>query len=170
MTKTAYETAFDTFKAFPEGLADFEFSSLLDGTTEKAHSSALLSLFVKEGLADKVGVKVNPATGNNATVYRHNGRDFSQRIHEARAPTRKRRGPFDDEVKQLRAWKRAAIERFPELGIEPVILEARAKVASILRVDGGDEAKAAMVECGELDNSDMMRVVIAVLRGAKSDA
>lgn len=99
--ETAYEKSFNIFKQFPDGLSDFEFSNLLEGEVENVHSSALLSLFVKEGLATITGRKTNPLTGNMVNIYKANGKPFSERQHEPRARTRKRRGPYEDEVKAL---------------------------------------------------------------------
>lgn len=174
---TSYESAFGVFKQFPEGLADFEFKQLLGDGAENATSSALLSLFVAEGLATKMGTKTNPATMNNVTVYVPNGRTFAQRRTGERHPTRRRRGLFEAEVKTLRAalvkaenqicelveWKASAEARFPELRVDQAILKARERVASVYR-DAGDEVKASMAAHGELDNGDAMRVAISLMR------
>ena len=162
-TVTQYERVFDVFKAFPDGLASFELDTLVDEISPRPKTSSLISLLVTHGLAFKDGAKVNPATGSSVCIYKPTGRLFSQRLHEVRAPRRKRRGPFESEVKELREWKAKAIARFPELGLDPAILKARAHVSKILR-DEGNEAKAVMVEMGELDSGEMMRAVIALLR------
>lgn len=161
---TQSEQLFDVFKTFPEGLAVHELATLADGINPPPKASALISFFVDQGLAVKSGRKINPATGNNVTIYAPSGKNFADRVICSREPRRKRRGPFESEVKQLRAWKLAAIARFPELGIDPAIIKARTHVAKILR-DEGNNAKAVMVELGELDGGEMMRAVADLFKG-----
>ncbi len=163
--KTSHEAAFDAFSAFAGGLACFEFIELMDSKEDKRCASARLSQFVKEGLAERRGLRRNPGTGLDCVAYIPTGRRFSERILEDRDPRRKRRRPTTDELKTLRRWKADAIARFPELGVDPLILRARKQVASILR-DEGSEAKAALVERGELDDGETMRIVLSIMRAA----
>ena len=164
MEKTAYEKSFDVLKAFPEGLACFEFESLIGDECSKK-SSAVLSLFVKEGLADKSGFKINPDTGHNVAIYAPNGMKFSERTRESRSPIRKRKRPTDQELIDLRTWKKDAIARFPELGTSRLVLQARARIAEIYRIDG-NPTKAFMVERGDMDEGEAMRVALCILRGS----
>lgn len=169
---TNLEAAFNVFSAFPEGLTRFEFVELLDTPEAKRNSSAQLSQFVKEGLAIKDGSRFNPATGQMSSVYMPTGAPFSERVLEARTSSRRRkRSTLDElknlrkEVEELRKWKCAAISRFPELAIDPIILAARKRVAAILRSEGC-AAKAELIEAGDLDDGDTMRVVRALLEDA----
>lgn len=70
------------------------------------------------------------------------------------------------ELEALRRWKNDAIARFPELGLDPVILAARQRVAAILREEG-NPAKAALVERGELDAGETMRIVLSIMGDVK---
>lgn len=158
------EAVFDVFKQFGDGLTSFELESLTEGVVPRPKASALLSLFVSSGLAEKRGTRNNPTTSGVMTVYAPTGRAFKDKEFHKRLSNRGRRGPFESEVKDLRAWKAAAILRFPELGVDPVILKARAQVAQIMQSEG-NVVKAAMIARGDLDDSEMMRVVISLLKG-----
>ncbi|NBT78179.1 MAG: hypothetical protein EBT04_06955 [Betaproteobacteria bacterium] len=160
--KTGYERSYDVFAAFPEGLTCYEFVDLLDDPADKENASGRLSQFVKEGLAIKDGHRVRETTGQTSIVYVPTGRAFSERIMEWRETTRKRRRPTDSELVQLRKWKAAAIERFPELGTDPAVLAARKKLSEILRKEG-NAIKASLVESGDLDDSESMRIVLSCL-------
>lgn len=159
------QKAFEIFSAFPEGLAVFEFVELMDDALDRRNASARLSQFVYEGLAQKAGHRINPRTGQNCTVYAATGKAFSERDMTPRHPARKRKRPTDSELIELRRWKHDAIARFPELGVDPIVLKARQQVAEILRKEGA-EAKAALVERGELDDGETMRIVLSILRPA----
>jgi hypothetical protein len=159
--KSAYEKTFDILSSFQEGLTCEELQSLdTDGGGKKI--SALLSLMVHEGLAKKAGFKINPETGHNVSIYAPLGTRFDERVREKRAANRKRRRPTDQELLDLREWKRLAIIRFPELGVDPMIAKARKQVAEIYRSDG-NATKAAMVESGNLDDGDSMRIALAIM-------
>lgn len=167
MTTTLNERAYNVLKAFPEGLAHFEFIELLDGDLVNINASAVLSWFVTAGLAEKRGQRVNPKTGAPQSVYVPTGQSFRVRQQEKRLSSRGRKGPFEAEVKELRKWKADAIARFPELAVDPIVLRARNRVASILREEGNIE-KALMVEKGLLDDGELMRVVISVMKEAEA--
>lgn len=66
---------------------------------------------------------------------------------------------------ELRKWKEAAIERFPDLGVEQIVLDARQIVAKMLRESpsNSDAALAAEVLAGRKDGSLSMRATIEAL-------
>lgn len=68
---------------------------------------------------------------------------------------------LEAEISELRAWKRAAIERFPDLDVDPIVIEARKIVAEETRAT--DPALADQVLRGLKDNMLPMRVTIAAL-------
>ncbi len=158
-----YEKAFDVFRQFEDGLACFEFVQLFECDSDKQCASARLSQFVLEGLAVKIGSRANPETNNSGVVYVPTGVPYRDRNLEPREPRRKRRGPYESELKALRKWKANAIDRYPELGLDSAILKARAQVASILRMEG-NSAKAVMVERGDLDDGETMRIILAMVK------
>lgn len=159
--KSAHEAAFEIFAAFPEGLTCYEFVELMENEADRTNASARLSQYVKEGLAVKEGHRVREATGQSSVVYVPTGRPFSERLIEWREPTRKRKKPTDSELVQLRKWKAAAIARFPELAVDPAILKARKRLADILRNEG-NVIKANLVENGDLDDCEAMRIVLSL--------
>jgi hypothetical protein len=158
---TTYERAFNAFSQFPDGLACFEYAILIDGEIH-TKPSAVLSLFVKEGLAEIAGTKLNKSTGHLGNIYKPTGLTFAKRKLEKRTVTRMRKRPTDSELVELRKFKKDAIARFPELGISTVIMTARKQIANIYRSDG-NEAKAAMFENGLMDEGDAMRIAVAIL-------
>lgn len=64
-------------------------------------------------------------------------------------------------IKELKAWKANAIARYPDLDVDPIVLEARNIVASEL--DGSDSILADQVRRGLKDSILPMRVTIAAL-------
>lgn len=68
-------------------------------------------------------------------------------------------------IAELQAWKTAAIERFPDLAVEPTVIRARCLLAKVLR-DRGDTSKANDVANGRLDNSVALEAVVAALEAA----
>lgn len=66
------------------------------------------------------------------------------------------------EVAELTAWKADAIARYPDLGVEPIILKARKIVADIYR-NKMDPARQAEAQLGKLDNTPIMQATVAAL-------
>ena len=71
---------------------------------------------------------------------------------------------LEAKIAELKAWKRAAIERFPDLDVDPVVLEARKIVAA--EIETSDPSLASQVRSGVKDNILPMRVTIAALNRA----
>ena len=65
-------------------------------------------------------------------------------------------------VAVLEAWKAAAIARYPNLGVDPKVLEARAIVAKVFK-DTHDLSRAQSVEAGQNDTSPIMLATLAAL-------
>lgn len=164
MSITHQERAYDILRQFDEGLTCPELEALVETAQDKRSASARLSQFVKEGLAKKSGYRFNEKTGHNCVVYYATGIPFSDRSLEVREPRRKRKRPTSTELMELRAWKKVAIERFPELATSPALIEARKRVAAIFD-EQGSPVKAAMVKSGEMDDCEMMRVVTRLIEG-----
>lgn len=69
------------------------------------------------------------------------------------------------EVSELRAWKEAAIKRFPDLAVSEIVLKARKIVAETLSHDE-DHRGARDVLDGRRDCTALMRATIAALEAA----
>lgn len=158
-----HEDAFNVFAAFPEGLTCPEFRALMETEADKRNASARLSQFVMEGLARREGAKINPESGISCGLYIPTGIPFSKRIVEKRHPNRKRRAKTEPELFALRKWKADAIKRFPELAVSERVLKARLTLADIYRKEG-QSIKATLVEKGELDDTEAMRLVQAMMQ------
>jgi hypothetical protein len=170
---TQQEHIFNVFSQFPEGLAAYELRELLDDDAVYQNVSALLSLYVSEGIAEKRGSKVNPATRHLCTVYAANGTPYSSRKLSKRAPERGMPAPrkltnrlhiLQARIDTLESWKADAISRYPDLGTPPIIDEARKRIAEIFTAEG-DHIKAQLVLSGEMDRTDVMRAVVAIIDG-----
>lgn len=72
---------------------------------------------------------------------------------------------LEAKVAELTAWKRDAIERYPDLAISPLVLRARELVAAEMRASF-DNKFADEVLAGQRDSSPMMRVTLKVLEEA----
>ena len=68
-------------------------------------------------------------------------------------------------IAELEQWKTTAIARFPDLGIDPIVLNARQIVSAELRStnDSGDRNAADAIMAGQRDNVLAMRLVIKML-------
>ena len=66
------------------------------------------------------------------------------------------------QIAELETWKQAAISRFPDLGVEPIVLKARKIVADEVRA-GGDILLANQIVSGLKDSTLMVRVAIKAL-------
>lgn len=67
------------------------------------------------------------------------------------------------DMEDLRRWKAEAIARYPDLGVDPIILKARNIVAE--EMDGVDDDYAAAVRAGKRDGVLAMRLVVKMLEG-----
>lgn len=63
---------------------------------------------------------------------------------------------------ELEAWKREALERYPDLGVDPMTLKARAIVAEQLRAVG-DNNLADLVVAGKKDETLLVKVTVRAL-------
>lgn len=68
-------------------------------------------------------------------------------------------------VSELEEWKADAIRRFPDLAVEPVVVQARQIVAKRLRTNG-DQSGAAAVLAGSRDNTPIMQATVDALEFA----
>lgn len=70
---------------------------------------------------------------------------------------------LEADLRVLERWKADAIARFPDLDVDPVVLDARKIVAAEIEASG-DKALAAAVRSGSKDTILPMRVTIAALQ------
>ena len=69
-----------------------------------------------------------------------------------------------DQVKELTAWKDAAIAKFPCLGVAPEVILAREAIARIFYA--GDRSKADLALSGGFDKAPVMQLALAMLEAA----
>ena len=92
------------------------------------------------------------------------------------APRRKQKQPTDagykaqieelkDKIAELEAWKQAAMSRFPDLAVSPIVLKARRLVADEVRA-GGDTLLANQIIEGRKDDTMLVKVTIKALEEA----
>lgn len=79
-------------------------------------------------------------------------------------PPQQNQQSISAELEQLRAWKAAAIKRFPELAVREETLSAR-KIAAAYFRKSGDTGRAQKIERGELDNSPVIQIAILASGG-----
>ena len=162
--QTAHESTFNILACFPDGLTGFELIDLLETEPEKRSATSRLSQFVHEGLATKQGRRLCPKTGKSSVVYVPTGRSFADRIVHPHGKRTAIALADQAELENLREWKANAIRLFPELGTAPEIIAARDAWAGALRSEG-QETKARLVEGGDFDDCEHMRVILHVLNG-----
>lgn len=80
----------------------------------------------------------------------------------SKASLRGRVRQLEDEVATLRSWKTEALLRYPDLAVEPAVLQARKIVADLLKTNG-DATRAADVQAGKSDTTLIMKATIAAL-------
>lgn len=85
-----------------------------------------------------------------------------RRKHPTAAGYEARIAELEAKVTQLTQWKADAINRFPDLGVDPITAEARRIVAAEL--DKTDTALAQQVRAGLKDGILPMRVTVAALQ------
>lgn len=95
-------------------------------------------------------VEVKPVSGNGSIKTM------------SKASLRGRVAFLEQEVADLRAWKASALERYPDLAVDPLVLKARAIVAKVL-CDRGDAEGAHQVKQGQRDGMPIMIATIAAL-------
>jgi hypothetical protein len=67
-----------------------------------------------------------------------------------------------EEIAELKAWKAAAITRYPDLAVDPAVLRARKIVADIF-AKMGDPREAEHARAGKLDERPIMLAALAAL-------
>lgn len=69
------------------------------------------------------------------------------------------------EVKDLRAFKERAISQYPELDVDPILLEAR-KIAYLAFLDAGESDSADFARYGNADDTPMLKAIVGTLQRA----
>ena len=73
---------------------------------------------------------------------------------------------LEEEVKALEQWKQAALLRYPDLDVDPILLEARALLAAEAAEEGNQMTADAFIN-GQRDTSLAVRALVKAL-GARS--
>lgn len=108
----------------------------------------------KRGLL-AVGAKPSPRSKGRRTVQTFTIQDEQPKVVPLVSSS--------DELQELRAWKAAAIERYPDLAVEPVVLEARRIAAQFLE----GPAKADVL-AGKKDECPIMRATVEALERGRA--
>lgn len=93
--------------------------------------------------------------------------DFDNEPHVSKARHEHAMQQLHARINELARWKDEAIDRFPELAVDPLVLEARKIVADQCGDDG--MYRSAFIDGGR-DNSFAMRVALAALRVKQGEA
>jgi len=73
---------------------------------------------------------------------------------------------LEEDVKTLQQWKEAALLRYPDLDVDPLLLEARALLAAEAEEQGSKPASYNYIN-GNRDNTIAVRALVKVLGGNK---
>ena len=73
---------------------------------------------------------------------------------------------LEEEVKALEQWKQAALLRYPDLDVDPLLLEARALLAAEAEAEG-NEIQATDILKGNRDHNFSVRALVKILGNKK---
>jgi hypothetical protein len=73
---------------------------------------------------------------------------------------------LEEEVKTLQLWKEAALLRYPDLDVDPLLLEVRALLAAEAEEHGVKTVADAYIN-GQRDNSFAVRALVKALGSRK---
>ena len=113
--------------------------------------------FGKNGTQQTWGYKLNPDPAQKPPVH-------PSRIAKPSASAQHKLTEALARVAELEAWQEAAIRKYPDLGVDPEVLEARKLVADTLR-ESGDKNAAEEVMAGKRDHTPLMKVAMRALGG-----
>lgn len=159
----------DVLAQFNEGLLAAETKELFPGEGNPNAVPAALSLLKAAGAVKVIGKRVSPLSGKLCSVFAATGKPLAEPVRSS--PTRKaptsigmvaRLDAANAKVAELEEWKADAIKRFPDLAVDPAVIQARKRVAAMFRSDG-DSMKADAALSGQMDNTPIMRAVTATI-------
>lgn len=164
--RTLREEVLEIIREMP-GVTLKDIADLLPHRKRNAVSAMLTSLHVDGEVLRKLAPDAINNFGRKPYLYRINPDPkpprIMQRKHPSAAAYEARIAELEAKVQTLSEWKAAAIERFPDLGVDPITAEARRIVATEIEA-AGDKALAAAVRAGTKDSTLPMRVTLAALQ------
>jgi len=113
-------------------------------------------------------------TGPSGRTTTHNSYSAKQVKATCNKPQAKPQGELlhaliktlEAEVKMLQEWKQAALLRYPDLDVDPLLLEVRALLAAEAEEHGVKEVADAYIN-GHRDNTFAVRALLKALGGRK---
>jgi hypothetical protein len=133
--------------------------------------SHAISSMVAKGIVFVTGKKAEEGQSGRITTHRA----YSVKYQKAAKDTAPKAAPqgdlFSDLIKTLEAevtaleqWKQAALLRYPDLDVDPLLLEARALLAAEAQ-ECGSEMLADEIINGKRDSSFSVKAMVKVLGG-----
>jgi len=158
----------DVLAQFNEGLLASEAKELFPNEGNPNAVYAALSLLKSQGAVKVTGKRISPLSGKLSSVFAATGKPAIElgRARPRKSPTNigmvARLDAANSKIAALEAWQADAIKRFPDLAVDPAVIQARKRVAAMFRADG-DSMKADAALSGQMDNTPIMRAVTATI-------
>lgn len=160
--QTLAKRVYDILVQFPEGLTSAELTDLLPEVKGGGDAiSSILTNLKSSGVVKVTGSR--PSTRSTKILAVHSvAKDYSEHNYKKPAKTtptaaglQARLSEALSKIEALEAWKADAIKRFPILGVEPSLAEARERVAAFFR-ENGDPERSKEIQAGLRDKSPMV--------------
>lgn len=180
MTQPSYmtiaEKILEVLNANPDGLTKYDIFQKMPGENQTSISTQITTLMTK-GCVEIIGTTSIPPElkGQRGRqyykVYKATGLLYTE------APSKPSQNyisktmykntvaeleKIKQELQELLKWKAKALVRFPDLLVEPEVLEARVKAADILK-EKNRHAEAEDVLAGKLDHIPLMKSMISLV-------
>lgn len=160
--QTLSKRVYDALVQFPEGLTSAELTDLFPEVKRGGDAiSAVLTNLKSSGVVKVTGTRPSTRSSKFLAVYSV-AKDYSEHKFKKPAKTKPtaaglqtRLSEAVSKIQALETWRAEAIKRFPLLGIEPSLVEARERVATFFR-ENGDPERAKEIQAGLRDVSPMV--------------
>lgn len=169
MTRTMTAEIIEIIEAMP-GISSKQINELMPHVSIMKVSATLHSLYF-QGKVLRERHKQPSGVGRDYYTYTMNPNPkpvAKERKDKPPVPTESalqvRVAELEAKLAELTQWKREAIARFPDLDVDPIVLQAREIVAADLEAHN-DTTLAQAVRQGQKDGILPMRVTIAALNG-----
>lgn len=164
LNPTAQERVIETVKTFP-GITCSEVHDLLPELSLSRCSSILSKLKTTGRVSTDYKPNERCGRGQPAQLMTFTWNEQPVRAIRRKQPTTDINTDFlRARIRELEAWKADAISRFPELGVDPIVLEARKMV--IAQLSPAEKHLANEIRAGHNDETLVMRVAIEALSKA----
>jgi len=154
---------FDVIAQFPEGIAAHEIKDLLPEDNVGNAIFGTISALKMGGKILTAAKRKNPVTDHWVAAYTINenwnaGAPIMRKPAPAPIGIQANLDAAKATIAELQAWKAAAIARYPDLAVEPALLEARKRAAAVFKTDG-DHLKATAIMAGKHDSTAIVRAL-----------